>query len=255
MPAAILGKTIKALSAISPFIALAGIVFLQSQEYKKSVQKLNRADYIAQEEEQSRIINWQKQSSHLGFDNLKANWSYLDFIQYFGDTRARDTIGYNLVPEYFEAINSIDPRFTEAHLSLSVANSIYAGNPEQTIALMEQAIEAVEPESKQAAFLWTYKGMDELLFMGNKQAAIKSYEMAAQWASLVDQEYAKDFQLNNFGSNLQNTSEIELKEAQVKAWSSVLVYIRDNRRQREILDKIIALKADISTLKQQDTVQ
>lgn len=254
MPAGILRKVIKLLSTISPFIALAGIVLLQSQEYKKSIQKLNRADYLAQEQEQSRVINWHKQSSHLGFDNLKANWSYLDFIQYFGDTKARDTIGYNLVPEYFEMISSIDPRFTEAHLSLSVANSMYAGNPEQTIALMEQAIEAVEPESKRAAFLWTYKGMDELLFMGDKQAAINSYEMAAQWASLTNHQYAKDLQLKSFGSNLQNASEIELKEAQLRAWSSVLVYIRDNHRQREILDKIIDLKADIAVLKQQEDI-
>lgn len=254
MPAAILRKNTKVLSAISPFIALAGIVLLQSQEYKKSIQKLNRADYLAQEQEQLRIINWHKQSSHLGFDNLKASWSYLDFIQYFGDTQARDTIGYNLVPEYFEMINSIDPRFTEAHLSLSVANSIYAGNPEQTIALMEQAIEAVEPKSGQAAFLWTYKGMDELLFMGDKQAAINSYEMAAKWASLVEQNNAQGLQINDLGSSLKHISEIELKEAQVRAWSSVLVYIRDNHKQREILDKIIDLKADIAALKQQEDI-
>ncbi|MEL6911583.1 MAG: hypothetical protein AAFR62_18940 [Cyanobacteria bacterium J06629_2] len=255
MPAAILGKATKVLSAISPFIALAGIVILQSQEYKKSVQKLNRADYLAQEQEQARVVDWQKQSSHFGFDNLKASWSYLDFVQYFGDTKARDTIGYRLVPEYFETINSIDPRFTEAHLTLSVANSIYAGNPERTIALMEQAIEAVDPESKQAAFLWTSKGMDELLFMGDKQAAINSYKMAAKWASLTQEEGATNLQIKDLESNLEDTTEIELKEAQVRAWSSVLVYIRDNHRQREILDKIIALKADISTLKEEQAVQ
>ncbi|MEO1340804.1 MAG: hypothetical protein AAFV28_06605 [Cyanobacteria bacterium J06635_13] len=97
--------------------------------------------------------------------------------------------------------------------------------------------------------------MDELLFMGDKQAAINSYKMAAKWASLANKDGAEDFQIQDLESNLADTTEIELKEAQVRAWSSVLVYIRDNHRQREILDKIIALKADISTLKEEQAVQ
>ena len=34
--------------------------------------------------------------------------------------------------------------------------------------------------------LWTSKGLDELLFMGDKEAAIESYKMAAQWAALAE---------------------------------------------------------------------
>ena len=52
---------------------------------------------------------------------------------------------------------------------------MYTGNPEKTIALMEKVLESVNPESEQAAFLWTAKGLDELLFLGDKEAAIKSY--------------------------------------------------------------------------------
>ena len=238
----------KLFAAISPFIVLAGIVVLQAQEYKKSVRKLNNADYLAQEQQQARTVDWQRRSPHLGFDNLKANLTYLDFVQYFGDEHARDTIGYTLVPDYFEAINSIDPRFTQAHLSLSVANSMYAGNPDKTIALMEQALESVEPESKDAAFLWTYKGLDELLFMGDKQAAIDSYTMAAEWTYLTNKESPKA--IEDLAVALEDASEIELKEAQIRAWSSVLIYIRDNQRQREIMNKIASLKAEIAALEQ-----
>jgi hypothetical protein len=253
MPDAILGKITKVLTTISPFIALAGIVILQGQEYKKSIQKLNNADYLAQEQEQARLVDWQKQTSHLDFDNLKADWSYLDFVQYFGDAHARETIGYKLVPEYFETITSIDPRFTTAYLNLAIANSMYAGYPEKTIALMEQVLKSVDPASEQAALLWTSKGLDELLFMGDKKAAIKSYKMAAKWQSLTsltnnkrpDNSTIKDLELA-----LKDTNEIELKQAQIRAWSTVLVYVRDLPRQREILDKISNLKTELAVLEQ-----
>ena len=254
MSSAISGKIIKLLSAISPFIALAGIVVLQGQEYKKSVQKLNNADYLLHEQEQARLVNWQRQSSHLGFDNLKANWSYLDFIQYFGDANARDTIGYKLVPNYFETVMAIDPRFTQAYLNLSIANSMYAGYPEKTIALMEEILVSVDPESEQAAFLWTSKGLDELLFMGDKEAAIKSYKMAAKWASLTDTKRPDGLTIKDLELALKDTNEIDLKQAQIRAWSSVLTYIRDNQRKREIKNKIAELETELLALEQEYTI-
>jgi len=255
MNPAILGKFTKSLSAISPFIVLAGIVFLQGQEYKKSVQKLNRADFLAQEEEQARLISWQEKSPSLGFDNLKADWSYLDFVQYFGDKDARETIGYKLVPEYFEALTAIDPRFTQAYLSLSVANSMYAGNPEITIALMEEVLASVDPQSEQAAYLWTSKGLDELLFMGDKEAAIASYDMAAKWKEMQQEARPDGLTIADLETGLKDTTEIDLKQAQIRAWSSVLAYIRDNNRQREILAKITTLKAEILDLEKAHNAQ
>jgi tetratricopeptide (TPR) repeat protein len=249
------GKISKILTIISPFIALAGIVILQSQEYKKSVQKLNNADYLAQEQEQAKSVDWQKQTAHLDFENLKADWSYLDFVQYFGDAKARDTIGYKLVPEYFEAITTIDPRFTTAYLNLAIANSMYAGHPEKTIALMEQVLESVDPASEQAALLWTSKGLDELLFMGDKQEAIESYEMAAKWQSLTNQKRSDGLTIKDLELALKDTDEIDLKEAQIRAWSSVLVYVRAQPRQREIIDKIASLKVELAALEQANTHQ
>ncbi|MEL6931374.1 MAG: hypothetical protein AAFO95_22540 [Cyanobacteria bacterium J06600_6] len=255
MNSAILGKFTRLSAVVSPFIALAGIVVLQAQEYKKSVRQLNRADYLAQEQQQEKLVNWQQNSPSLGFDNLKASWSYLDFVQYFGDRDARDTIGYKLVPEYFETLTTLDPRFTKAYLGLSVANSMYAGNPETTVALMEEVLDFVDPTSEQAAYLWTFKGLDELLFMGDKEAAIASYKMAAQWSELQPEFRPDGLTIRDLEAGLQNTTEIDLKEAQVRAWSSVLTHIRDSQKQREILAKITRLKAEISELKMANNVQ
>ena len=40
------------------------------------------------------------------------------------------------------------PHFTEAYLNLSVANSIYPGNPEKAISLMEEVLASVDSESQ-----------------------------------------------------------------------------------------------------------
>ena len=250
MPLLPLGKITKALTAIAPFICLAGIVVSQSQEYKKSAQKLNYENYLSLEDREAKLIELKQQTPHLGFDNLVADWSYLSFVQYFGDANARETIGYRLVPEYFETITNIDPRFTQAHLRLSIANSMYAGNAEETVVLMEKVLASVDPESKDSALLWTSKGLDELLFLGNKEAAIKSYRIAAQWAELSNDLHDYGFAIKDLEEALESTNEIDLKETQIRAWSSVLVHIRDNQKKKEIIGKIDDLKAEILVLKE-----
>lgn len=241
----------KLLAPLSPFLCLAGIVWLQSQEFIKSSQQLNTEDYLALEQEQSRLIDWQEQSPDLSFGNLKANWSYLNFVQYFGDGDARETIGYSLVPEYFELITQIDPHFTIANLNLSLANSLFYGNPEKSIALLEEILATVDPESEKAELLWTSKGLDELLFMGDKAAAIKSYEMAAKWADLSSEDRPDGFTIKDLAQALESTNEIDLKEAQIRAWSSVLVHVKDNQRRREILSKINKIQDEIVVLKKE----
>lgn len=255
MSTAILGKTSKILSMFSPFIVLAGIVILQSQEYKRSIQKLDDADYLVQEQKQAERVDWQQQTSHLDFDNLKADWTYLDFVQYFGNANARETIGYKLVPKYFETITSIDPRFTSAYLNLSIANSMYAGYPEKTIALMEEVLTSVDPKSEQAALLWTSKGLDELLFMGDKKAAIESYQMAAKWQSLTETKQPNNLTIKDLELALKDTDAIALKQAQIRAWSTVLAYVKDLPRQREILAKISNLQAELAILEQAESTQ
>ena len=245
-----ISKINQLLATVLPFICLAGIVVLQGQEYKRSVQKLNRANYLIQEQEEAKSIDWQKRSPSLGFSNLKADLSYLNFVQYFGDKDARETIGYKLVPDYFEAIAHIDPRFTTAHLRLSIANSMYAGDPETTIALMQQVLDSIEPISQEAVAVWTSKGLDELLFMGDKVSAIESYKMAEQWAALVQSDRSEKLEIKDLEEALKSTNELELKEAQLRAWSSVLVHVKDYQRRKEIIARIDRIKDEILVLQQ-----
>ena len=247
-----IGKINQLLATFLPFICLTGIVVLQGQEYKRSVQKLDRANYLLQEQKEAKSIAFANRSPNLGFSNLKADLSYLNFVQYFGDKEARETIGYKLVPDYFEAIAQIDPRFTGAHLRLSIANSMYAGDAETTIALMQQVLDSIEPISEEAVAVWTSKGLDELLFMGDKEAAIESYKMAEQWAALVKGDRSEKLEIKDLEEALKSTNELELKEAQLRAWSSVLIHIRDHQRKKEIIDRIDRIKDEILVLQQSE---
>src|SRR5690349_1754508 len=56
-------------------------------------------------------LNLLQQAPTFGFDNVLADWVFLNFLQYFGDDPARLQTGYALSPEYFKVIIARDPRF------------------------------------------------------------------------------------------------------------------------------------------------
>ena len=180
---------------------------------------------------------------------MRADWLYLDYIQYLGDKQARNQTGYSLIPSYFETIIQYDPQFTEAYLALSTANSLYAGKPEKTVALMERVLESIPPEiSPQVSFLWTYKGLDELLYLGDTQAARKSYITAAKWASkrgdIIGKKIAKqNLKTANFLANNPDTT-----EAQILAWSMILPNLKDEQSRQVVIDKIQALKSELAVV-------
>ena len=129
---------------------------------------------------------------------------------------------------------------------------MYAGDPEKTIALMQQVLDTIEPISEEAVAVWTSKGLDELLFMGDKVSAIESYKMAEQWAALVQNNRSEKLTIKNLEEALESTTELELKEAQLRAWSSVLVHIKDHQRRREIIDRLDRIKDEILVLRQSE---
>ena len=50
-----ISKIKQVVATVLPFICLAGIVVLQGQEYKRSVQKLDRANYLTSRTRRSKI--------------------------------------------------------------------------------------------------------------------------------------------------------------------------------------------------------
>jgi hypothetical protein len=178
--------------------ALAGVITMQSigqlggmppvavPTVQKPLSAISAASFkqTAQQETQQEALRLKmlKTLPSFGFDNLIADWTFLKFLQYFGDDEARDVTGYNLSLDYFDIITRRDPRRVEIYPFLSVAVSFYQAKPEIAVQLMERGTSALSPQiDPQAWTVWRNKGLDELLLLGDIPESIRSHEMAADW--------------------------------------------------------------------------
>ena len=179
--------------------ALAGVIAMQSSEQlggmsavgvqgQKPLSAMSAASFkqAAQQFAQQEALRLKmlKTIPSFGFDNLIADWTFLKFLQYFGDDEARDVTGYNLSQDYFDIVTQRDPRWVDIYLFLSTAISFYQGKPETAVNLMERGTRAlaVSPQiHSQSWRVWRTKGLDELLLLGDIPESIRSHEMAADW--------------------------------------------------------------------------
>ena len=179
--------------------ALAGVVTMQSSGQlggmsqvgvpgQKPLSATSAASFkqaVQQEAQQEALrLKMLKTIPSFGFDNLIADWTFLKFLQYFGDDEARDVTGYNLSQDYFDIVTQRDPRWADIYLFLSTAISFYQGKPETAVNLMERGTRALalSPQiHSQSWRVWRTKGLDELLLLGDIPESIRSHEMAADW--------------------------------------------------------------------------
>ena len=170
-----------------------------------------------------------------GFDNLIANWSILEFLQYLGDGDARKKTGYSLSYKYLEVIVEKDPRFTQAYLIISPASSVFGGTPQKTVAIMDEGLRHLTPDIPQAYFVWLYKGVDEILFLGDLEKAKKSYEKASEWANIAsDERIAKAAEAT---AKFLSTKP-DPRQAQVGAWFTVWTSNQDKSVRRRAESEI-----------------
>ncbi len=201
-------------------------------------------------------LKFLKKIPTFGYDNLIANWIYLNFLQYFGDDENRDKTGYRLSPQYFEIILKRDPRFVNAYLALSTSASMYAGMPEKSVKIMNEGLESLNPwVPKDSYYIWRYKGVDELLFLGDYSAARKSFMSASQWASEHSDE---ESQLT--ASISRQTAEFiqknpDSKNAQISAWGMVLSSGADKKTYQRAIREIEALGGKVVSTPQGTQIQ
>jgi hypothetical protein len=187
-----------------------------------------------------------KNSPSLGFQNLIADWSFVQFLQYFGDDEARKQTGYNDSAKYLAVAIHHDPYLRDFYVFLSGSSTIFAGNPEETIQVMSEGLNQLRVHrAPDSYYIWRYKGTDELLFLSDGKAAQRSFEMAANWAlqsvdkeasiaAKVSQQTAK-FLAENPDSHL----------AQINAWGSILTTALDNQTRNRAIEKIRELGGDV----------
>ncbi|MCA2692433.1 MULTISPECIES: hypothetical protein [unclassified Microcystis] len=181
-------KTLGLVAVIGGLIM--AIVEMQQEKVKTlTKEKLLERNYIQESRLENARVELLKNMPAFGFDNMLANWSMLQFIQYYGDGDARRETGYSLSPDFMEIVTKNDPKFVRAYLMMSVASSLNAGKPERTIEIMNKGLSKLTPDVTDAYFIWLYKGVDELLFLGDIPAAKKSYQMAGDWAKIAGNEF------------------------------------------------------------------
>ncbi|OKH18616.1 hypothetical protein [[Limnothrix rosea] IAM M-220] len=185
--------------------------------------------------EKNNIELWEKFPA-FGFDNLLGNWAFLRFLQYFGDSEARAIGDYRLSADFFDVVVEHDPWFTESYFYLSGSSSLFAGTPERTVEILEKGLAEMTPlQPDGSQFLWRMKAIDEHLFLGDIDNAIKSYLTAAEWAG-----YHDDMKSRDAASRSRETAAFLIRDprsvrAQVTAWVTLLSNSRDNvTRQRAI---------------------
>ncbi|MCC0175578.1 hypothetical protein I4641_01105 [Waterburya agarophytonicola K14] len=228
-------------------LSTGSLVNLQLKELSQKFSVQSIETYSKQENQQKTLVNFQKNLPTFGFDNLLADLNYLQFIQYFGDTEARNMTGYSLVTDYFELLVSQDPRFTNAYLSLSTANSLFAAQPEKTVELLDRVLESSSPNLPgYPFFLWTYKATDEILFLGDLEAAKNSYLMAANWASKRNDDLGNELSDRFITTAKFLASNPDSTEARVGAWSTLLNQAQDSKTQQYVIEQLEKLGAEVN---------
>ncbi|MEA5601030.1 hypothetical protein [Nostoc sp. UHCC 0252] len=242
----------KAIAA--PFVICAcilGITLIQFPQLQKLIESKKSASLETLEKEiksENTRLNILKKTPSFGYDNFIADLVYLNFSQYFGDDEVRDKTGYSLSPEYFEVILERDPRFLAAYRSLSISTSLYAAMPERAIAISEKGLKSLSPfVPERSYYIWRFKGVDELLFLGDAQAAQQSFATAANWASKFS-----DAESQLIANTSQKTAEFlsrnpKSKYAQISTWSMVLNNQVDKKTQKRAIREIEALGGKVIT--------
>jgi len=205
--------------------ALTVVVYLQTPQLASLKQRksLDKAVLRQQEAQAKAQLSIAKTLPTFGFDNLVANWHFINFIQYFGDTEVRAKAGYGASMEYFEAILDRDPRFLYAYFYLSSTGSLYAGQPEKSVSLMNRGLKSLSPKvPDRGYYIWRLKAVDELLFLGKVPDARNSMLTAADWArqsSTTEGQNVARLSQNTAAYLARNPNS---KQAQFDAWNMVL---------------------------------
>jgi len=233
--------------ALVLFCILVAGTFQVQQLNKLKDQNTGSANLKKELEQEKLRLEILRQTPTFGFKNIIADWVFISFLQYFGDEPARAATGYTLSPDYFEVIVDRDPKFLHIYPFLSTSISMYAARPEEAVSLMKKGLKSLAPKDPpKSYYVWRYKGIDELLFLGDSQAAQHSFATAAEWASTYS-----DPESENVAAISRQTAQFlagdpESKSAQISAWMMVVGNAVEDRTRQLAISRIQALGGKIT---------
>jgi len=230
-------------------LAGLGVLELQKQEQARVEAQLKQTKYDVEAYQSQRELSALRLLPAVGFDNLLADWVFLRFIQYFGDTKTREATNYELCPTYFNLVIRHDPRFTNAVHYLDLCTSIFAGYPKESINNLQNSLSTMKPKMEgitlRPYYLWRSLGIAQILFLGEPLEAAQSYETAIEWAKPYNDTLSYQF-INNAQQSisfLKTNPDVVL--AQIGAWASVLGNNPDERMLTRVIKEVEALGGEV----------
>ena len=236
-----IAKYSQTIFSLTTFLVCISIIVALQKPLLKEVKQVNINDLQRQEklnESKLKIISKINKINLFNFENLIADWLFLNFIQYNGDVQARNANGYNLLPNYYELIVKQDPRFVESYFFLDPSTSLFAGRPDISVELMSYGLKFIRPEQSKAYQVWLFKATNQLLFLGNSQEAKISFEQASEWAKIENTE--QSLQTAEFLENNPDS-----RKARASSWLMVLNNAREDEVKQIALNNLRKLGASI----------
>ena len=231
-------------------LSFAAIVSLQAPQLatlKHQSKTLNKAELQRIEAKTKLQLSLVKALPTFGFKNLVADWYFLEFLQYSGDDDVRRIAGYAAAIDYFDVILDRDPRFFHAYYYLSNAGTLYAAQPERSVAMMDRGLKSLTPQiPDRSYYIWRIKAVDELLFLGKAADARKSMLMAANWARQVGDEEGIGVAKISEKTADYLARNPKSKQAQFDAWNMVLGSAVDEPVIRRAIFEIKALGGNVT---------
>ncbi len=206
--------------------AFAVVVYLQTPQLAslKHQHKNLSKSLLQQEDAHAKVqLSVAKMLPTFGFNNLLADWHFMDFLQYFGDAQVRHQAGYGVAMDYFDTILDRDPRFLYAYYYLSNTATLYAGEPERSVRLFDRGLKLLSPKiPDRSYYIWRLKAVDELIFLGRVTDARNSLLTAANWASQYPDQESRNVVEVSQTTAAYLARKPNSKQAQFAAWNMVL---------------------------------
>jgi hypothetical protein len=230
--------------------AFAVILYLQTPQLASLKRQAKNVDRAVLQQQEANLKTQQAIAKTLptfGFDNLMADWHFIDFIQYFGDTDLRAQAGYGAAMEYFDGMLDRDPRFLYAYFYLSSTGSIYAGQPEKSVELMNRGLKSLTPQvPDRGYYIWRMKAVDEMIFLGRIPDAQTSMLKAAEWASQAATPEGTNVAKLSRGTAAYLARNPNSKQAQFDAWNMVLTSAVDDVVTKRAIAEIRAIGGKVT---------
>ena len=223
-----------------------GIILLQYSTIVKKTSEGNFLSYQTEDKNEAIQLSFVNKTPSIGFANIISSWLYLKFIQYFGDTEARNKTGYALTNDYFTEIANRDPKFMDA---FDTAMSLFAASPERSVELLKKVLESSPPKfitQIPPYYLWRAKGNNELLFMGDAKAAQKSYENSIISANAYNNEDSNRIATISRDSIKFLENNPDSKLARIGAWVSILSNHPDKKTVERVIHEIEILGGKVT---------